>query len=245
MKGEDLCSSFWIVTQVHFHLSEWTDVVRHQFIAYDLEANPIQIKTDSVIGSGDYLTVVAYTADNNDIDDYIDLGFLNIIFSNPISYIVRYCSYSKQSLTTPPVGQDKVWTIAKTSTNLIIICNEVKVLDIEFESSSPECAQKWSKYAAKIAFWDGGHSDDDTASDGYRTAATTCDALPDLANLEMKSGVLPVNLGTEVTVKCSEGFTLEGDEIITCLLGNHFIDTDSPSCLKSKENTLSFQFQFK
>ena len=207
-------------------------MVRQQFIEYDLESRPLQIQTDSVIGGEEYLTLIMYTEENDDINDYSDLGYFYIMFSNPITIHVAGC-LSKSFLNPFPIEPQKIWTITKSSTNLIIHCNEVKVFDLRFDADGPECDSKWSKDVAKIAFWDnGGGGDDDTASDRYRSKPLSCDSLPDVPHLEIASGTLPVNQFTEVTVKCGVGFRLDGDDVITCDQGNHFIG--SSTCLSGK-----------
>ena len=90
--------------------------------------------------------------------------------------------------------------------------------------------QKWSQDVAKIVFFNNGYGDeDDNASDMYRRMPT-CDSLPSIDNLELETGQLPVNQGTKITVKCTDGYSLEGDRVITCQQGNVF--TGNPSCLE-------------
>ena len=203
-------------------------MVRLQFIDYDLESRPLQIQTDSVIGSEEYLTLVMYTEENDDIYSFKDLGYFYISFGNPITITVPSCSSNSKSFLTPlPLEPQKIWTVTKSSTNLIIHCNEVKVFEFRIGADGPECGSKWSKDVAKIVFWG-----IDTASDRYRSNSLTCDSLPDVPHLEMASGTLPVNQFTEVTVKCGVGFRLDGDDVITCDQGNNFIG--SSTCLTSK-----------
>jgi hypothetical protein len=161
-----------------------------------------------------------YTEESDKIENYSDLGYLYIKFSDPASYWVKHCQ-DWQDITTLPSEQDKIWTITKTSANLIIDCNGVKVITINFKAANFECAPKWSQDVAKIAFWQGGSSTD-TASDEYRSAPKTCTSLPDIANLEIESGKLPVEQGTEITVKCNEGYKLQGNNVITCNHGTFF-----------------------
>ena len=206
-------------------------MVRHQFIDYDLEAHPLQIKTDSKTGSDEYINLIMYTEESDKIENYSDLGYLYIKFSNPASYWVKHCQ-DWQDITTLPSEQNKIWTFTKTSTNLIIDCNGVKVITINFKAANSKCATKWSQDVVKIAFWKSGYTTDDTASDEYRMAPKTCTSLPDKANLEIESGKLPVEQGTEITVKCSEGFRLEGNSVLTCNHGNFL--SSITSCLGGK-----------
>ena len=94
-------------------------MLRQQFIDYDLEEHPIQIKTDSIVESGDYLSLVLYPIDQ-DIEQY-EIYF-DIKFSDTILYWVGKCtSELYQSFAAAmPLEQEKIWTITKTSTNLIV-----------------------------------------------------------------------------------------------------------------------------
>ena len=120
------------------------------------------------------MTLIFYTSGNDNISDYSDLGYLSVKFDENLLYDVDHC-YSKRRFdfeqfpVTPPTKPSKIWTISKSFTDLTIDCNGVRVFEINFASHPrSECAEKWSQDVAKIAFWDSGSYDDDTASDGYR-----------------------------------------------------------------------------
>ena len=196
---------------------------RYQFIPYDLEATPLQIKTDSILGSDDYLTLCLYTADNTDIADYRSLGYFRIKFRDIIYIDIFPCGYNVPLIATPPPEINKIWTITKTSTSISIGCNGVQVLDFHFsDSQEASCDPNWSQAVAKIVFWVGNQGDDDNASDGYR-GIPKCVSLPEIPHLELKTGELPVNQGSEVEVKCSAGYRLDGDDVITCNQGDKFV----------------------
>ena len=217
------------------YVSDWKYVVRQQFIYHDLDAHPFQIKTNSPAGSGDVLDLIMYTKDNNKITDNADLGYFVIRFEDPLEYWVKHCT-GPTTQTTITADQDKVWTVTKTPTNLIVNCNGAKFFDLEFTLGGATCASKWSQDVAKIAFWADGGVDDDTASDQYRKIPT-CSSLPDGARLEIDTDVLPVNQGTTIRVKCSAGFMLVGDGVITCSQENYF--SGSTSCLKCEAGKFS------
>jgi len=138
--------------------SDWTDVTRDGKIDYDLEAHPLQIKTDSAVGSNEEVYVYFYTADGS----YI-IGYIRLMFYNSPKYFIYYCTSSATPFSvTLPVEQDKVWTITKTASALKVECNGVEVLNYLFsESTKAECVTKWSKDVEQIRFAF------DTASDAY------------------------------------------------------------------------------
>ena len=143
--------------------------MRHKFIDWDLETHPIQIKADSVAGSGDYMTVVFYTQDNNNVYDHESSGYIAVWFTDPLAYKIGSCTSSYYPFpVTPPTEPTKIWTISKSFTDISIDCNGARVLKISFASYGSTCYEKLSQDVAKIAFWDGETYDDDTASDGYR-----------------------------------------------------------------------------
>eukprot|EP00116_Pleurobrachia_bachei_P004428 sb/3464690/ len=113
----------------------WTAVEQYDVkIPWDLEGTPLQIKTDSTQGSGEIIFVQMYNKDSNDIG-YVIVYFL----STATQYYIRYCTGGSSYIdlpTQPPVDVDKIWTIAKTETALIITCNDVEVLNYLFTDSS-------------------------------------------------------------------------------------------------------------
>ena len=119
-------------------------------------------------GSNDYMTLIFFTHDDNDVSDYHSLGYIAVKFSDPLEYHVRSCTptYS-QFPVTPPTEPSKIWTISKSFTDLTIDCNGARVVHINFANSLSECENKWSQNVAKFTFWGSSH-DKDTASDGYR-----------------------------------------------------------------------------
>ena len=66
-------------------ISAWRPVVRNTRIPFDLESTPLQIKTDSTVGSGERIMLWLYTA-----DAYI--GGWDVLFSSSIKFFVLGCS---------------------------------------------------------------------------------------------------------------------------------------------------------
>ena len=130
---------------------------------WDLESTPLEIKTDSVLGSTDKVAVVllsgnAYT------------GVIYLFFTSPQQYHLSWCTVGNYNLhVNPPSDNEKIWRISLTRTagvRLVIHCNEVEVLNTLL---SQECrytfwSTVWNRDVKKISF-----RSSDTASDYYRT----------------------------------------------------------------------------
>ena len=141
-----------------------------------MEEHPLQIKTDSVTGSGDVICLVVYDKTASRVGSFTNMGWLTILFSKPMKYLLGSCmehnSYKANTLfqNEPPIEQNKIWTISKTSTHLLVNVNGVMVLNFEFATAqlTYSCQTNWIKDVNRIVFWGAGDADDDTASDQYR-----------------------------------------------------------------------------
>ena len=132
-------------------------------IDYDIEDNPLQILTDSVIGGGDLLLVGFYTEDTDSSGD------MWVKFLDPLQYWIGYCTTNDWVTFTAPEEQVRTWTITKTDTSVILTCNGVEIVNYLFsESTRDNCVSRWSNDAAKIKFIANSNGID-TASDEYRT----------------------------------------------------------------------------
>ena len=123
-------------------------------IPWDLEGTPLQIRTDSAVGSDDYILIVT------------DVGIIGVKFDDSIEYAINSCTSNWRDLPVqPPVEVDKIWTINKTETAFIITCNGVEVLNYLFaDSSKTSCATTWGgDVVENIEF-----KSTETASDFYR-----------------------------------------------------------------------------
>jgi hypothetical protein len=137
---------------------------RNPKIDHDLETTPLEIKTDSTLGSGDKINV--NFCDSNKTQ----AGGFALLLSSPPQYYVWLCSgYYKTLQTNLPAATDKIWRLTLTRTSgirLIIHCNELEVLN--FLISDLTCIEMnwrayWIREIAKIEF-----DSKDTASDFYR-----------------------------------------------------------------------------
>ena len=85
-------------------------------------------------------------------------------------YLIYRCtpgSPNYYNMSNVPTDINKTWTITKTSTTLIIKCNDVEIVNFVFDSANqdyfPECVKYLSQSIQKIKL----HSVD-TATDYYR-----------------------------------------------------------------------------
>ena len=154
-------------------------MTREVSYTHDLETTPLQIKTDSAVGSEEQVGVAFSKA-----DDDVYSGGISLKFTDPPEYFIKRCFEISASFSVDlPAEQTKIWTITKTAITVKISCNEVEVLTYIFsDSSRSACVTYWSSDTVKILF-----GSTDTASDEFR-------ALPGTL-----CSTLKVNIGTNIT----------------------------------------------
>ena len=133
------------------------------YIEADLENSPLEIKTDSSLGSNEKVYVIVQTSEGNWV------GRITLHFTSTPKYELLYCTTSKTNFPTDlPTDTIKVWkiTLTRTSgTSLVIHCNNKKVLNIlmsDTTCTSSSWKNTWGKDVGMIKFYL------DTASDYYR-----------------------------------------------------------------------------
>jgi len=144
----------------NLQLTGWLPVQREVKIEWDFESTPLEIKTDSVLGSGDRVHVKFHPADGHNAGD------LQIYFTSHPQYNLGWCSTSNTNFpVTPPSLTDKVWRISRTAgVRVVIHCNEVEVLNKLLSSCThSERRSIWNQDVASIEFY---YSE--RASDYYR-----------------------------------------------------------------------------
>ena len=133
-------------------------------VQWDLEAVPLEVRTNSVLGSGYKVQVTFYSAKGQ------YAGAVRLNFGSTLQYDLPACeSWTNFPVTPPDSRTDKVWRITLTRTagvRLVIHCNGVEVLN-KLLSDTTCSYSKWSKYwnkdVTKIEF-----PFYDTASNYYR-----------------------------------------------------------------------------
>ena len=122
---------------------------------------PLQIKTDSAIGSTDKIIVAKR-------DEGGGFSSISIQFYSKVVYEITSCSGGFKLLPIQPFPgpSERVWTVAKTPDTIIITCNGVELLRYRVGGSTDErCEGKWGK---GVVMGDIQFSTADTASDFYQ-----------------------------------------------------------------------------
>ena len=145
-------------------MSGWKPVRRGVDLKFDLENDPLEIRTDSIIGSGEEIKLLLSSMAG------IRSGGLYVQFSSVIKYFIVRCktAYNGLQESCPDVGH-KIWrvTLKKAADiRLLIHCNNVKTVDVVI--SSDICGRsEWNTYWNRVTGIIRYHRDD-TASDFYR-----------------------------------------------------------------------------
>ena len=156
--------NFESITSIKSEISpdDWTAVQRG--ISTDLETTPLEIKTNSTLGSEDILDVTFYTTQT------VTAGGVEIYLSSIPQYYLTWCSSSRTNFSSNlPSKVDRIWRITLDKTagiRLMIHCNGVEVVNVLI--SDDTCDRRdwriyWSRNVEKIYF-----ATLDTASDYYR-----------------------------------------------------------------------------
>ena len=130
-------------------------------IEWDLESTPLEVRTDSVLGSDDMMWVEFHSAAGH-------AGRVYLYFKSTLDFALDSCRPRRNLPVTAPSANDKVWRITLTKTaavRLVIHCNEVEVLNILLSDACSVSAWStyWNNDVNKIFFYNA-----DTASDYYR-----------------------------------------------------------------------------
>ena len=148
---------------------DWTAVQRSVLLPLDLENTPLEIRTNSTLGSGDKVVVWFYPTQG----EYV--GGVEIFFSSTPKYKLEDCSsYRTNFPSNLPSEVDKIWRITLDKTaeiRLKIHCNGVEVVNILISDntcSDSDWRKYWSRDVENIYFPTNG----DTASDYYRVGQT-------------------------------------------------------------------------
>ena len=98
-------------------------------IPWNPHQSSLQIQTNSTLGSDVKMSVWVYDSDDSTIT------VIAVLFSSPMQYRIYRCT-NWDELVGAPDEVEKIWTIVKTETTLIISCNDVEVVNFQYTDSS-------------------------------------------------------------------------------------------------------------
>lgn len=140
-----------------------------EYIDFDLEATPLQIKTDSAVGSEDQVVVFFFSSHGG------RAGGILLYFGPTLQYYIWHCQQGIYSnfLAPLPTATEKEWRVTVTRTSsvrVVIQCQDVEVANVVLSDSTcseEDWRETWSNDVEKIFF-----TDTDTATDLYLEPVT-------------------------------------------------------------------------
>ena len=139
--------------------SGWLAVKSDVLIAFDLENTPLEIKTDSALGSDEQVYISFFIDPGLEPGDRI--GGIQLYFTTSPQYKIGRCSKISDFPTTLPSGTTKIWriTLARTSSEIRITihCNDEEVLNVVLSDTvcnhpdyeDGKWRMYWEKYVIK------------------------------------------------------------------------------------------------
>ena len=135
-------------------------------VNFDLETISLFIKTNSAVGTNEYVMVLF-----SDAQDEKAGGFY-IVFEHSPRYLIGNCQLWTRFPKILPTESDKVWKITLTKSSgirIVIHCNDAEVLNVLMSDTT--CNSGWNTYwsrdVEKIEF-----PLEDTASEYYTSRFT-------------------------------------------------------------------------
>ena len=134
-------------------------------IDYDLENSPLQIRTNSEVGSNEKVRMTFLTAAYNSV------GELWLTFGSPPQYTLTRCTGDINFPIDLPSETDKVWTISLTRNSgeirVVVHCNNKEVVNVVLSDTVCTSFDQWNTYWSRDVevMW---FASQDTASDYYR-----------------------------------------------------------------------------
>ena len=110
-----------------------------KYIPHDLESNPLLLKTNSSVGSGDEIRVKLRAPGFN-------IMHVSISFTNPPKLYIQHCTRQEVELALPTGGhtEERIWRISKTDDSLVFTSSGYAVANITYADYGSECVGNWS-----------------------------------------------------------------------------------------------------
>jgi len=155
-----------VICLVHHAAGVWVEVEHDVSLPHSLEKEPLQIKTNSAVGSGESLNVWLQNSEKG-----YATGGLQVNFKARPEYSIHNCHNFMRPFPSPlPADINKVWTLTEIGNEITVTCNDevlvTLVLSDETCDEFPNWANYWGWPTDKIYF----HPTYDTASDYWNAS---------------------------------------------------------------------------
>ena len=151
--------------------SNWTVTgERNTKIQFDINSNPLQVFTNSEIGSVDLMWTRFITHSGKGTG-------LSVLFESIPSYYIGSCGSERINIPLNKLGTDnhRVWTIKRENSAVKLFCNGVDIFHYDTKTSNEKsCEDAWSLDFAVLKFPNNtaSNGNEDNASDSYRRYTT-------------------------------------------------------------------------
>ena len=151
-----------------FFVPDWIPTgARNRKIRFDIGSTPLQIVTDSEVGSGDILWARFLPHWDSDIADGVGIS---VRFNDELTFSIGYCRTWNIPLAKIPQSDSNattVWTFKKFDETLQLLRNGVEIVKYSLKGSSLDCRRRWSREFNRLQFASTDQATD-TASDAFR-----------------------------------------------------------------------------
>ena len=142
---------------------------------WDLETIPIEIMSDSSVGSGDKISLIMFGKDPDGREgDTKLLGIVKILYNDTFHYRIGSCNLGQdQEFQVPPSritgNATRIWRIVKSITGIKISCNGTNLLDMVFADVKETCNTTWGgDVISEFSFNGNNKNNIDQASRNFR-----------------------------------------------------------------------------
>merc|ERR1712176_1555403 len=124
---------------------------RSSVIDFDWEETPLEIRTNSLLGSGDQIKVRFLTEEGN------PAGNLKIKFDDNASYFITDCMNKKKGFKLPSSEDGEyIWRVTKADGRIIVHCNGEEVINVSYADSAMQLVGKCGQRTLKLLVHGGG-----------------------------------------------------------------------------------------
>lgn len=111
-------------------ITQWETVSHFDFIHYNLDNWPLQIKTNTPFGVKKSVWIQGSTSPGDDMGISINW----YLEDNKVWLAYHHTGGSDRgALSDVPVAEEKTWTIFKLKRKVVLECNDVKVWELEYK----------------------------------------------------------------------------------------------------------------